>query len=699
VAAAALVTGGVVGCSDDGGEPTVTISEIVIIPGSVSFDALGDTRSLFTNVRDQDGIAIDGAQVAWTSSDPSVVSVDAAGVVTAEGNGTATVVASYEGVEASIPAEVQQRVARTRIVSGDGQVGVVGTELEEPLVLQVLDSGDAGVRDFEITFEADETAGAVFPTRATTDVDGRVEARWRLGPFAGQGLTIRAVTESGTLAIFEAEAVPGPPEDIRVISGDDQVGVVTRPLARPLQLRLADGFNNALSDQIDLEVTAGGGALDRTSLVTDRAGVGSFRWTLGPEVGAQEVTATSGSRSITIRATAVDAAGSPATIIPVSGDAPAAPAESPVPPVTIQVVDGQGAGVEGVAVTFSPSDGNVDPVEAVTDAAGVASTTWTLGARVGTQTLTISADGLPPLVIEAQADDPLPSCDPPPVNGEGYDLQLCYLSELTAPVEAAFENARDRWEEVIVGDLSDIEMDLDGTECNVAGLPIQGLVDDVVIYVTVEEIDGPFNILGSAGPCFVRNSNDLSIVGSMRFDVEDLDRVLQQGRLEDLILHEMGHVLGIGTLWSRLGFLQNPSNGQEPLPDTHFTGPLAIAAFDDAGGDARAPSSGAKVPVENSGGGGTRNGHWRESTMNRELMTGFLDGGANPLSSITIASLADMGYEVEPAVADTYVVPAPNGVPSAHDAHRLHLVDDILWMPIRLVDEEGRVVRIIQPRR
>ena len=44
-------------------------------------------------------------------------------------------------------------------------------------------------------------------------------------------------------------------------------------------------------------------------------------------------------------------------------------------------------------------------------------------------------------------------------------------------------------------------------------------------------------------------------------------------------LHEIGHVLGFASeVWNEFGFYQNPPDG-----DTHFSGPLTIAAFDEAG--------------------------------------------------------------------------------------------------------------------
>ncbi len=38
-------------------------------------------------------------------------------------------------------------------------------------------------------------------------------------------------------------------------------------------------------------------------------------------------------------------------------------------------------------------------------------------------------------------------------------------------------------------------------------------------------------------------------------------------------------------------------------------------------------------------------------------MTGFLDGGINPLSRVTVAALQDMGYEVSYDAADEFRLP------------------------------------------
>ena len=57
----------------------------------------------------------------------------------------------------------------------------------------------------------------------------------------------------------------------------------------------------------------------------------------------------------------------------------------------------------------------------------------------------------------------------------------------------------------------------------------------------------------------------------------------------------------------------NPSK-EDPDADTYFKGPLALAAFNAAGG--LRYQKGMKVPVENGG----NDGHWRQSVFGSELM-------------------------------------------------------------------------------
>ena len=211
-----------------------------------------------------------------------------------------------------------------------------------------------------------------------------------------------------------------------------------------------------------------------------------------------------------------------------------------------------------------------------------------------------------------------------------FNVQLVFLDAFTERQKRVLRLAARRWTSVIVDDLPDYEFS-EGWAGSCGDHPVEissgERIDDLRIYVISIE-DGP---LGWGGPDVLRENSHLPLVGCMAFD-------LARSNLPIIGLHEIGHVLGFGTIWGRLGYYQNPPNGDE-----HFNGPLAIDAFDDAGGRGY---TGAKVPVTG--------GHWRTSVFGQELMT---YGG--DLSAITIQSLADLGYSVDVTQADPYTLLNP----------------------------------------
>ena len=274
-----------------------------------------------------------------------------------------------------------------------------------------------------------------------------------------------------------------------------------------------------------------------------------------------------------------------------------------------------------------------------------------------------------------------------------FQIELVFATPMTAAQEAAFRRAAERWMAILAPtDLRDARMNRTlGCGSDPLFQRYVETIDDLMIVVAVVEIDGPSGILGRAGPCWLRTASSLPLYGRIMMDAADLGR-LGTRDLEEVILHEMGHVLGIGLVWQRLDLLRNPASATS-APDTHFTGPLAIAAFDEAGGTGY---DGAKVPVENEGGPGSRNSHWREAVLALELMTPFQHlGEAEPLSAITIQSLADLGYEVDPTPAEPYRLPSPDLARALEEAPRIPYGDDIWRGPLIFVDPNGRITRVI----
>jgi hypothetical protein len=230
-----------------------------------------------------------------------------------------------------------------------------------------------------------------------------------------------------------------------------------------------------------------------------------------------------------------------------------------------------------------------------------------------------------------------------------------FVGGLSPTQRDAFKAAADRWSRVIVGDLPSMRVEGE-------------LIDDVVILAQGRRIDGPGHVLGSAGPTFLRPAGAgrvalLPAKGSMSFDTDDLATMERDGTLGDVITHEMGHVLGIGTIWEDKGLLRNPRT-----VNPTFVGERAMEEYGRLRG-----SGPARVPVENEGGEGTADGHWRDSVFGSELMTGFVGEAGNPLSRLTVASLEDMGYVVDIDAAEAFSLPnlselAESGVLAPHVA-------------------------------
>jgi len=86
--------------------PAAIPAEIEVTPAEVTLEELGATAELEVAVYDEDGILITNAEVEFTSSDEEVATVDEDGLVTAEGEGTATVTATSGEVSADVEVTV-----------------------------------------------------------------------------------------------------------------------------------------------------------------------------------------------------------------------------------------------------------------------------------------------------------------------------------------------------------------------------------------------------------------------------------------------------------------------------------------------------------------------------------------------------------------------------------------------------------------
>jgi hypothetical protein len=269
-----------------------------------------------------------------------------------------------------------------------------------------------------------------------------------------------------------------------------------------------------------------------------------------------------------------------------------------------------------------------------------------------------------------------PTTPTTPISTGGFQITLA-MSGLSASQQAIFQQAAARWQEIIVGDLPNVTY--------------RGqAVDDILINASSVVIDGVNGVLGQAGPDALRPGSSLPYHGIMQFDSADMASMERSGLLYGVVLHEMGHVLGIGTVWANRGLVSGAGTSN-PI----FVGAHATAAYNQLFG-----TSAAGVPVENTGGPGTAGGHWRETIFVSELMTGWAGPGTNlPVSSVTVASLWDMGYTVNMAAANLYT-PSASALATARAASGsgissiLAYADPTAGAPIGVATESNLSLRV-----
>jgi hypothetical protein len=224
-------------------------------------------------------------------------------------------------------------------------------------------------------------------------------------------------------------------------------------------------------------------------------------------------------------------------------------------------------------------------------------------------------------------------------------ITLNFLGGLSPRQEAIFADARNFWESALSGYRTSA-VTIAGPSISAEGIVIDG-VGGTLASGAVD------SLLNCRGLGFTCGGFYYTETGSMQFDSADLANMESNGTLESVILHEMAHALGFGTLWELNGVYVN-GTGQ-------YKGAAGLAAY-----QAEFDPFASFVPVELGGDPGTPNHHWNEvdygsgltgitdshgRDMRDELMTGWL----NPsyfVSKTTLQQFVDIGYDVA-------VVPVP----------------------------------------
>ena len=336
---------------------TVTVS-----PATYELTALGATVQLSAEVRDQNNRVMAGATVTWTSSASSVATVDASGLVTAAGNGTATITASAGSASGSAAVTVTQSVASVEVSPATAELTAVGATVQ--LTAAALDGNGHAVAGAEFSWESSDV------TVATVDASGLVTA-------AGNGtatITASAGSASGSAVVTVTQSVAT--VDVSPATAElTAVGATVQLTAAAL-----GGNGHAVAgaefswESSDVAVAT----VDASGLVT-AAGNGTA--TITASAGSA-----SGSAVVTVTQSVATVDVSPAT------------AELTAVGATVQLtaaaLDGNGHAVAGAEFSWESSDAAVATVDAsgLVTAAGNGTATITASAGSAQTTAEITVD-------------------------------------------------------------------------------------------------------------------------------------------------------------------------------------------------------------------------------------------------------------------------------------------------------------------
>ena len=346
VAAIATLT---LSCGDSGTEPppqppAPVATSLTVTPASAEFAALGETVQFAAEVRDQNGQAMAGAPVTWSSSDAAVATVGSAGLVTAAGNGAATVTATSGSASGTAAVTVAQRVGSVAVLPDGGSVVERDTVRFEA---QATDANGHPVAGAGFSWASSDTLVAVVDDAGLVTGVGAGEAELTAtadGVTGHTGLTVMAAVPT---------TVTVAPDTVGFASLGDTVRLVAE--VRDQIERLMEGESVAWSSSDAAVATVGSAGLvtaagDGSATVTATAGEASDQVVI----------------SVEQRTARVAVAPVPDTLVP--GDTVR---------LTAEATDANGHLIAGAAFAWSSSDTLV----ATVDAAGLVTATG-LGAAV-----------------------------------------------------------------------------------------------------------------------------------------------------------------------------------------------------------------------------------------------------------------------------------------------------------------------------
>jgi hypothetical protein len=231
-----------------------------------------DSLSLSTIVLDAHGYPVRGQVPTWSSGDWTVATVSPAGVVTGRAPGHTVVSVALEGHVARAHLDVELWPASLMLEAGDAQRVPAGHRVPEPIVVRVLSRSGRPVPNVAVAFRADDPDATLTPQVDTTNGLGRARIVWKLSSRPGRQHVAVSVGGVDSALIVVVEADPLARNTLIALEGVPPAGLVGRPLAEPIGIRVTDTLGIALADVPVIWTSLDGGRLDPLTERTDSAG-------------------------------------------------------------------------------------------------------------------------------------------------------------------------------------------------------------------------------------------------------------------------------------------------------------------------------------------------------------------------------------------------------------------------------------------
>jgi adhesin/invasin len=268
----------------------------------------GSSRTLSVLVRDQRGQPMPRAAVTFRTLEnsgsvlPSPAVSGKTGVANATWTfarqaGTQTVLVTAQGIDDTLRfvATVKAPPIATEIVAISDTTITGRTGEATVLQVKVLDADGDPFPNASVKFKAITGRGSMQISIVKSGRDGIAKSTWAYGGVLGeQEATAELVGVTGTTQSFVSIVTVGAPKVVVAATATTGRADVGDTLSTEPAVKVTDNYGNPVEGvTVIFRVTAGGGTIESTSVLTDEDGIASGgAWVMGQAGGVNRVTAT-----------------------------------------------------------------------------------------------------------------------------------------------------------------------------------------------------------------------------------------------------------------------------------------------------------------------------------------------------------------------------------------------------------------------